>query len=433
MGLSFATANSCSALTTTGTCNMGGPTAHHELGASGAYRWLACHGSVAAQRGIVEKDSPYAAEGTCAHDLGEITLRFWKGEPGTTRETQEWSRKAEADGYDQKEMVRETEKYTEYVKDLAGGDPTRVEVETEVKFGDVIPGGFGTVDAQVVTLDELDEEVVAIDIADLKYGKGKTVYAEGNPQLRLYAYGTVLRLIEEELIDSVYDDLYAIPITLHICQPRLDHFDFERLTVGDVIDWAETVIAPAAKAIADGDETRNAGSHCDFCKAQATCKTRAEKVAADLDADFDDFVEEGPETPNAEDLTPEQLAKLYQHKKDVEKWFKAIEAHIYGEIEAGRTVPGLKLVQGNKNRKWVDESKALEAFKKQRALKQDEYAPRKLITPAAADKLLPEKSSIRDLIQEGNNRPMLVDESHKKPALVFGSIEDDLDDDLDDL
>ena len=408
---------------------MTGPSAHHELGASGAYRWLVCPGSVAAQRGLPESSSVYAEEGTSAHELGEACLLFWKGVAGSSRAIQEWRKAAEAAGYDANEMVREVEKYTEYVKDLCAGDPEALHVEMRVSFGDLIPGGFGTADAVVIVRNKAGV-IVKIHVADLKYGKGKRVEAMGNPQLRLYGFGAVQYLIESGAIDEEFDDFDLIDVEMHICQPRLDNFDSETVDVSELLEWAAAEVAPVVNnIIVHSDETRRAGSHCDFCKVQATCRVKAEQQAADLDTDFDDFVEDGPKQPNPDDLTAEEIGKLLAHKKDVEKWFEALKAHAYNVIESGGEIPGWKLVKGNKAKSWtVDEEALLEAFKGQRALKQDEYAPRKLLSPAQAVKVLPEKSKLRDLIDEKEGKPVLAEASSKKPALVFSSIVDEFDD-----
>lgn len=411
---------------------MTGPEAHHELGASGAYRWLACPGSVPAQRGKGDSSSVYAEEGTSAHELAEHSLGFWKLEEGSTRGIQDWRKAADAAGYDTKEMTREVKKYTEYIKDLCGGDPETLTVEMRVGFGDLIPGGFGTSDTVVLIPDSLGTSVGTVHVADLKYGKGKQVYAANNPQLRLYAYGAVLGLIEQGVLDADFDDFRAVRVELHICQPRTDHFDSETLTVTELMAWAEEVVRPAVdRIVAHEDETRVAGSHCDFCKAQATCKKVAQKHAADLETDWDDFIEEGPGTPGVNELTPEEIGKLLKLKSGIEKWFKALQEHGHTTIENGGDIPEWKLVQGNKNRSWDDDEAVLEAFKGQRALKQDEYAPRKLITCPQADKLLPEKSKIRAHIVEGRNKPSLVRSSNKKPALVFKPAEDMFDDEED--
>ena len=412
---------------------MTGPTAHHELGASGAYRWLNCPGSVAAQRGKTDKSSVYALEGTSAHELAENQLNFWKKVDGTVRATQEWSRSSRAAGYDTDEMFREVEKYTDYIKDLCRDDPDALTVEMEVSFGDAIPGGFGTSDTVIVLRDE-NGLIERIEIADLKYGKGKQVDAGNNPQLKLYAYGTLLNLIKLGVLDEDLDDFDAIPVGLHICQPRLNHFDDIETTVSGLIEWVEATIVPAVSRINGFDQTRVAGSYCDFCKAQATCREKAERHAADLETDFDDFIEDGPDMSKANELTADEIGKLLAHKKDVEKWFEALKAHAYAEIEAGRDVPGWKLVAGNNAQKWnVDKDALLEAFKGQRALKQDEYAPRTLLSPAAAAKLLPEKSSIRDLITKAPSKPVLADVKSKKPALVFEDLFDDAEDEDDGL
>jgi len=412
---------------------MTGPTAHHELGASGAYRWIPCPGSVPAQRGKSDESSVYALEGTSAHELAECTLNFWKRESGATQATQDWSKAATAAGYDKSEMLREVDKYIDYVKDLCRDDPDALTVEMEVSLDPAIPGGFGTSDT-VVVLRDSRALLERIDIGDLKYGKGKQVFADNNPQLKLYAYGTIKKLIAEGVVDEDLDDFDEILVGLHICQPRLDHFDSVDMTITELFEWVEATIVPAVTNINNGDETRVAGSHCDFCKAQATCREKAEQHARDLDTDFDDFIEDGPDMTKANELSADEIGKLLAHKKDVEKWFEALKAHAYAEIEAGRNVPGWKLVAGNNAQKWnVDNDALLDAFKGQRALKQDEYAPRKLLSPAAAVKLLPEKSTIRDLITKAPGKPVLADAKSKKPALVFKDMFDDAEDEDDDL
>ena len=45
-------------------------TAHAKLSASGAHRWMACPGSVAAEEGFPDNTSSFAEEGTAAQTLG---------------------------------------------------------------------------------------------------------------------------------------------------------------------------------------------------------------------------------------------------------------------------------------------------------------------------------------------------------------------------
>lgn len=48
--------------------------AHAELSPSSAARWMTCPGSVAACRGIPDKGSSYADEGTAAHHIAAECL-----------------------------------------------------------------------------------------------------------------------------------------------------------------------------------------------------------------------------------------------------------------------------------------------------------------------------------------------------------------------
>lgn len=49
--------------------------AHAQLGPSGASRWMACPGSVRLSAGLPDESSPFAEEGTKAHELAEICLK----------------------------------------------------------------------------------------------------------------------------------------------------------------------------------------------------------------------------------------------------------------------------------------------------------------------------------------------------------------------
>lgn len=44
----------------------------------------------------------------------------------------------------------------------------------------------------------------------------------------------------------------------------------------ELLQWAETVLKPAAELAAKGEGEYKAGDHCRFCKIKATCRKRAE-------------------------------------------------------------------------------------------------------------------------------------------------------------
>ena len=51
--------------------------------------------------------------------------------------------------------------------------------------------------------------------------------------------------------------------------------------------WAEEVLKPTAELAYNGEGEYNAGDHCQFCKAKATCRKRAEHNLELAQYDFD--------------------------------------------------------------------------------------------------------------------------------------------------
>ena len=133
-------------------------TAHAKLSASGAHRWMNCPGSVKAEEGLKESTSPFAEEGTRAHDLMEMMLT---GKP------------IRVGAYDL-EMWEYVESYVSYV--LGQKKPgDALFIERRVNFSEWVPDGFGTSDAIVLNDTKLS-------VIDLKFGKGHRVEAHSNMQ-----------------------------------------------------------------------------------------------------------------------------------------------------------------------------------------------------------------------------------------------------------
>lgn len=122
-----------------------------------------------------DKGSPYAAEGTLAHRLGELLLRErWEG-LDITAELAE----VQADPLYSNEMREHMDGYAAFVEERMAeaksrcSDP-RIFIEQTVRFEEYIPEGFGTADC-IILADGL------MDVIDLKYGSGVPVRAEDNP------------------------------------------------------------------------------------------------------------------------------------------------------------------------------------------------------------------------------------------------------------
>lgn len=167
--------------------------AHAKLSASSSDRWLNCTAAPTMEESYTDERSSFAEEGTRAHELAERCLR--SGRHASSIEG-DWPQ-------DMRDYVQ---MYLDYVRAIKG----ELLVEQRFDLGKWIPEGFGTSDAVV-----LDDGVC--HVMDLKYGKGVRVDATCNTQLMLYALGAY----------DAFDAIYG-PITkfvLHVCQPRLDHFD----------------------------------------------------------------------------------------------------------------------------------------------------------------------------------------------------------------
>lgn len=363
-------------------------TVHAKLSASGSARWLACPGSVEAERGLSDKSSMAAAEGTAAHELGEICLVN-----GTNANDYLGQKLPENNEWEvTQEMADAVQIYVDFVRNLGGEQSYEIRVD----FSDWIPEGFGTSDAIAIV-------GTTLHVCDLKYGKGVRVEAENNTQGLLYGLGAYSEYELTHKIDKV---------VITIVQPRLDHIDEWEISVPDLLKWGEWASQRADMCL-DPDAERVAGDkQCQWCKAQATCpeqKAHAERI---LLVDFDDVSDQKP----VNTLSDEQLRAALEGKKLVLSWLDAVEKLATERLNSGQGFPGFKLVAGRSVRFWGDEDKAgaeLESF-----LGEEAYS-RKLISPAKAEKALG-KSKVKELksfIVKSEGKPTLVPESDKRPAV----------------
>lgn len=272
-------------------------------------------------------------------------------------------------------------------------------IETRVDFSAYVPGGFGTADA---IIDDLDAG--KLTICDLKFG-GTLVDAEHNPQLMLYALGALdfFSLVAEFEV-----------VEMCIIQPRRDHISTFTQTPAELRAWArEYVVQQAAAAMAayeqGGDNAlkRPGEVQCKWCKGFARCtaaRDLVEEIAVDGFTNIDD------------DQALDFLANALPMTGFVKAWAKAVEAAAKERLERGQKLRGYKLVEGRANRAWLDEAAAEKALR--RKFKIDQVAPRTLISPAKAEKLLGKNSRlIADHVVKPPGAPTVVPETDKRPAL----------------
>lgn len=357
------------------------------LSPSSAHRWLRCPGSVKAEEGLVEKGSFNAAEGSAAHELGELVLTQggscfdWENKPLV--EYNEFTV--------DREMASNVQEYVDYVRGLGGEQY----YEQGVDYSRWVEGGFGTSDA-IVYKDR------TLYVIDLKYGKGLQVFAEGNEQAQLYALGA---LDEWQFLDI--DKVVVV-----IVQPRLDHIDEWETTPEALYKFGEFA-SQQAEACLDEEAERVPGEkQCQWCKAKATCPALKKHTEQIMLASFDNLDDQ----PSVNKLTDQQLRQALDGKKLVISWLDAVEKLITERLQSGKQFEGYKLVAGRSLRQWGDETVAAKTLEAE--VGDDAYS-KKLLSPAQAEKLLGKKRKgvIEPLIIKPEGKPTLAPESDKRPAI----------------
>ena len=365
---------------------------HAFLSASSSHRWLACPPSAMLCAQEADQSSPYAKQGTNAHELCEYLLNEALGRH--TRDPTE-----DLDYYDA-EMRSCAEGYRDFVMEQveeAKGlcpDPL-VCVEQRLDFSKWVENGFGTGDC-VIVADGL------LHVIDYKHGVGVLVSASGedgtgNTQLKCYALGAL----------DTFRDLYDIHrVKLSIYQPRRENVDTFELSVTDLMQWAEQVLAPIAKLAYAGEGDYNAGDHCQFCKVKATCRERADYNMELAKFDFAD-------PPTLDDT---EIAGILPMIDSLVSWATDIKEYALQQALSGVRYEGFKVVEGRSNRKYVNETAVAEAVQ---AAGYDPFE-RKLLGITAMTQALGRKKFneiLGDLVYKPQGKPVLVPASDKRPEL----------------
>lgn len=373
------------------------PDIHAKLSASGAHRWMACPPSANLEARFPDRSSEFAEEGTFAHSLAELILRYNNNEISKRAYTTRLNRLKKDPMYSQ-EMQDYIADYAQQVWEQfnearASCPDAQIFFEQRLDFSEYVPEGFGTGDV-VIIADDL------MQVIDLKYGKGVGVSAEGNPQLRLYGLGAYLE-------HSMLYDIQRVKTT--IIQPRLDSISTEEISVEDLLGWAGEQVRPRALMAMRGEGEFRAGEHCRFCKAFATCRAQKDYQMELMKYDFAD----------AELLEDSEIGDVLARADALVKWAEAVKGYAFDQaLNHGAHFDGWKLVEGRSNRKYTDEKQVAERLAE--AGYAEIYKPQELQGITAMEKLVGKKrlaELLGDLVEKPEGKPVLAPESDRRPEL----------------
>ena len=362
---------------------------HALLGASSSARWLVCTPSARLEAMFPDEQSPYAAEGTVAHDLAEAILRH-KLE----------GKKAPKLGDYSTEMVEAVNRYVDICEEKvnearARSSDAEVMIEAKLDFSRWVPEGFGTGD-MVIVADGI------LEVIDLKYGKGVPVNAIENTQMRLYALGAY----------DVNEFLYDVKtVRMTIVQPRLDSVSTDEMALEELLDWGEE-IKPIAQRAFNGEGDCTPCDYCNFCKARHTCRALA-------DTCLTAFYKDGGKLNQL--LTDQEVSDILAMKDLITKWIKGVYDFAYEKALSGeKQWPGYKLVEGTSRRTITNPEAAAKTLLDNGYKEEDIFKPRELEGITNLQKVLGKKGVTEYLeayIDKPEGKPTLVPDSDKRPAI----------------
>lgn len=390
---------------------------HAKLSASGSAKWMNCPGSVSLEDGLPNPSTEFAAEGAAAHEVATWCLINKKPAIDLL------SGKIKVEGFEFEithEMVDAVQTYVDFVNGLEGEHEW---VEERVEYTDWVEGGFGTSDDIKIQIlrpegNAFDHHI--INVTDFKYGKGVKVFAEWNSQAMIYGLGVLQSF--SHLFEFRTNDI----VNCVIVQSRLDHIDEFKISVSDLLRWAEKELKPKAEeALSDNPSFHPGEKQCRFCLAKATCRALAADSLKTASEDFSVIGEEFTLRDNRK-LTNDEIGQLLGRIPAMLVWANSIKGYAFDELNVDHAVPGYKLVHGKKgNKKFTetDENKLLGALNNV-GITGEEAVTRKIKTPTQLETLLKATKADKALREEfatlweqPEGKPTIAKESDKREAI----------------
>jgi len=300
--------------------------------------------------------------------------------------------------------------FVNYIRGLMDAGYT-VFPEMRVNLSEVLGAAntFGTADLIAFKDDHLI-------VGDLKMGRHAVspgTLDDLNTQMGLYGAGVLHRYRKTKNFQQV---------TLLIAQPRAGGLkfleDIPATALADFGNYARDRAADALACVSKGKKKLVAGDFnptpggCQWCRFRDKCSAKL-KASTGIDE------------PSGNEISDEELFAAYEKLPLLESQIASTRAEVLKRLLAGRKIGGLKVVQGKPgNRKWGDE-RAAEAYLLGKLFAK--AYEKKVLSPTAAAKLLPDDPELEKLIVRPEGKPSIAQGEDRREQ--YGKIEDsDLDD-----
>jgi hypothetical protein len=378
---------------------------HALLSSSGSSRWMNCTPSARKEEFIDDVTSSYALEGTLAHELSEIELKKHFGLINVFEYKNRLAAIEENELYsdDMPEFVDVYVSYCieqyNYYKSFCTS--VEISIEEKIDLTKYIPGGYGSNDF-IIVADKY------LEVIDLKYGRGVSVSAVENSQLKLYGLGSVYK---HRLSYQMED------VKLTVVQPRTYSISSYIINVDELELWADTEVVTKAQMAHNGEGELNPGEWCKFCKFKPQCRAIYDQNQKLMEKDFSDM----------DKLSDEEIKEIFEKADQITSWVNAVNALVLDRLLKKEKFSGYKLVKGRSVRKFTDVEKVKEKLLEAKIDEEEFMSTPKLLGITAIEKLVGKKNFevfYAELVQKTEAKPTIALSGDKRDDF-FDSAEND--------
>ena len=375
--------------------------AHARLGPSN-HRWPHCPGSVREEAKYQDVSGAAAIDGTGSHLLLELCL-----ENGVRAEQYDGQiigiNHIDMPGgwFVQIDRCKRVQMCLDYVdrrvKELKKTYPNvTVTAETKADVGGMYgrKDWWGTVDI-TITARNSQAQVLFMEVCDYKDGR-MWVAEKNNSQLVAYLAGKLRPHIGSGPDQVSPFRTHLVPhVRMSIVQPKTNPpVRYQDTSSAEVMRQTDELAIAAYKT--DNPDAplipdkKGGKGYCNWCKHKKNCSAQSEQsleVMNNMDnlqvgAAGDLMAMAATSGEAITKMANEELTQLADAKAGFDAMFAKVEDEITARILRGETVPGFAMVNGNSTKKWNISEEELVKKLRSRKMTQDEYYPKKIISPA---------------------------------------------------